>query len=99
MRPPTHRIRRQVWRVRASSPAEALALRQRLREELTQTLQPVFERVFDEIAPGSEVIRLPRLEIHARVASLDELIEALPDLLRRAVHDRLGEPSAPGEGR
>ena len=69
----SHRIRQLRWRVRTRSQKAAFALRARLRAELDQTLQPALTRVFDELAPGDEVVHLPRLEIHARVASVEEL--------------------------
>jgi len=92
MRTPPHRIRRQRWRVRARSQAEAFALRARLREELDRTIQEVLAQVFDELVPGDEVVHLPKLEIHARVASLDQLAEVLPDLVRREIRDRRRPP-------
>ena len=91
-----HRIRRLRFRVRARSKADAFTLRARFRAELDQTLQPALSRIFDELAPGNEVLHLPRLEIHARVTSLEELADVLPDLVRRELGDRLRTPAPSG---
>jgi hypothetical protein len=86
----THRIRRQRWLCSAGSPAEAFALRGSLREAQEAAVPASFERAFDAAVPGDEVVRLPRLELRIRLASVDDLAAALPELLARAVSEQLG---------
>ncbi|WP_437819913.1 contractile injection system tape measure protein [Sorangium sp. So ce1078] len=88
-RPAPHRIRRQRWRVRARSQAEAFEARRRLRDELHEQLLPAMARAFDALAPGDEVLHVPRLELRVRVPSASALSDALPELLRREVEERL----------
>ncbi|XXX81628.1 contractile injection system tape measure protein [Sorangium sp. So ce134] len=87
--PAPHRIRRQRFRVRARSQAEALEARRRLRDGLHEQLLPAMARAFDALAPGDEVLHVPRLELRVRVPSASALSDALPELLRREVHERL----------
>src|SRR5262249_27603998 len=58
------------------------AARARFRAEV-EDLLPAFNRAFDAWAPGEEVLRIPRLHLRLRVASLDELEGALLAALRR----------------
>ncbi|WP_437971298.1 contractile injection system tape measure protein [Sorangium sp. So ce260] len=99
-RPTPHRIRRQRWRVRARSQAEAFEARRRLRDELHEQLLPAMARAFDALAPGDEVLHVPRLELRVRVPSASALSDALPELLRREVEERLAAllEGQPGEG-
>ena len=85
-----HRIRSQRWRVTARSQAQAFALRHQLREGLHQTLLPVFERAFDELAAKDEVLHLSRLELHVRVRESDRWMEGLAERLYQNIHERLG---------
>src|SRR3954449_9626884 len=98
MTPATHRIRRQRWLCSAGSPAEAFTLRGRLREAQEAAVPAAFARAFDAALPGDEVVRLPRLELRIRVASVDDLT-TLPELLARALSVELGRllalPSPP----
>ncbi len=82
--------------MRVRSPAAAFAARKRLRDELDETLLPAFAKVFDELVPGTEVVHIPRLELHVRVASLDDLAAALPEVLRRELQATLR--ALPGRG-
>ncbi|HEX6368218.1 MAG TPA: contractile injection system tape measure protein [Longimicrobium sp.] len=79
-----HRIRRQVWRVRAPSQADAFALRGELRAAWEDTLLPALEQAFDQAAPDDRVIRIPRLELRLRLGSAGALAEELPRLIREA---------------
>src|SRR5947208_513285 len=90
MMPATHRIRRQRWLCSAGSPAEAFALRGRLREAQEAAVPAAFAQAFDAAVPGDEVVRLPRLELRIRVASVDDLTTTLPELLARALSEKLG---------
>lgn len=68
-----HRVRRLRWQARATSPAEAFALRSLLREQ-DDACQAALDRAFDGAAPANEVWRLPRLELKVRVAGLNSLL-------------------------
>src|SRR3954463_13405702 len=91
----THRIRRQRWLCGAGSPAAAFALRGLLREAQEVAVPAAFERAFDAAVRDDEVVRLPRLELRIRLASVDDVATALPELLARAVSDELGRLLAP----
>jgi hypothetical protein len=93
-----HRIRRQIWRVRAGSAEEAFALRGALREACNGVLLPAFERAFDEAIPDDRVVRLPRLELKLRVASLHELAEVLPAAIAEAVGREIATVAEVGAG-
>ncbi|WP_437682272.1 contractile injection system tape measure protein [Sorangium sp. So ce131] len=88
--PAPHRIRRQRWRMRARSQAEALEARRRLRDGLHAELQPALARAFDALSPGGEVLHVARLELRVCVPSVAALSDVLPELLQREVHERLG---------
>lgn len=91
-----HHVRRQSWQLRVGSAKEAFAARARFRAEV-EDLAPAFNRVFDAWAPGEEVLHIPRLELRLRVASLDDLEQALGDALRREAPPRPVVPApAPG---
>ncbi|HEX2211493.1 MAG TPA: contractile injection system tape measure protein [Longimicrobium sp.] len=79
-----HRIRRQVWRVRAPSSADAFALRGELRAAWEGALLPALEAAFDQAAPGDRVVRIPRLELRLRLGAANALAEELPRLVREA---------------
>ena len=95
MTPATHRIRRQRWLCSAGSTAEAFALRAHLREAQEVAVPAAFARAFDAAVPGDEVVRLPLLELHIRLASVDDLATALPELLACAVSEQLGRLLVP----
>ncbi|HYR09969.1 MAG TPA: contractile injection system tape measure protein [Longimicrobium sp.] len=79
-----HRIRRQVWRVRAPSQADAFALRGELRAAWEDSLLPALEAAFDQAAGDDRVVRIPRLELRLRLGSAGALAEELPRLIREA---------------
>jgi hypothetical protein len=84
-----HRIRSLRWGVRARSQPEAFAVRKWLRDELHGTLLPAVDRVFNEAAAKDEVLHLPKLEVHLEVATPEEIIDRLPELLHRRLAELL----------
>lgn len=64
-------------------------MRKRLRDALHEHLLPAVERAFDEISPGAEVLHVPRLELHVRIRSADEIPDVLPELIHREILERL----------
>jgi hypothetical protein len=80
--PTTHRIRTQRWMVKTATSDEAFAWRIFLREQGTEMLQPLFDQVFDEVADGSRIIRIPRLELQLRADSPEQLRAILPGLIK-----------------
>ncbi|HVY04703.1 MAG TPA: contractile injection system tape measure protein [Burkholderiales bacterium] len=73
----THRVRRMAWRVKAGAEPVAFAWRAALRNDLDHRLLPAMSRAFDRIAPGDEIVRIPRLDLRLTVSSLDELAAQL----------------------
>lgn len=68
----SHRVRRLRWQARASSPAQAFALRSLLREQ-GDSCQAALERAFDGADAPHEVWHLPRLALTIRAADLESL--------------------------
>lgn len=79
-----HRIRRQVWRIRAPSAADAFALRGEVRAAWEGALLPALEAAFDQAAPDDRVVRIPRLELRLRLDRAEDLAAELPRLIREA---------------
>ena len=77
----THRIRKQQWLVSAATANDAFALRKQIRERLEDTLEPIFNRAFDEACDNDTIIRIPRLEIKLKVKNDADLWENLPEAL------------------
>ena len=77
----THRIRKQQWLVSTTTANDAFTLRKQIRERLEDTLEPVFNRAFDEVSDNDQIIRLPKLEIKLKVKNDAELWENLPQAL------------------
>ena len=97
-----HRIRRLRYLVSTSSQTEAFAIRQNLRASWQDTLMPAFERAFDEIASRDRVIHIPKLELHLKVTSEQELMEVLPDLIQQQLKEQLQsifQQNFPGNGK
>lgn len=90
-----HRVRRQSWHLRVGSASAAFAARARFRAEV-EDLLPAFDDVFDAWAPGESVVRIPRLELKLRVASLDQLGHALTEALAEALRREAPPRQAPG---
>ena len=80
-----HRIRRQRWRVRASSAAAAFTLRQHLRDDWQSALLPAFEQLFDDEFPGTDVVHISKIELNLNVG-LEEKVGARWSAL---IHDQL----------
>jgi hypothetical protein len=94
-----HRVRKQSWHLRVDGAKAAFAARAKFRGEL-EALLPAFNAAFDAWAPGETMLRIPRLELKLRVASLDELAEALGDALRREMPPLTdGPPATPAADR
>lgn len=91
MTQPSHRIRRQRWLVRASSSTEAFAVRRRLREEWEAVLLPAFEAAFNVLAPGDDVVRIPKIELRLKVAPGEHFPQHLAELIRLQLGERLSE--------
>ncbi|HEX6912151.1 MAG TPA: contractile injection system tape measure protein [Longimicrobium sp.] len=79
-----HRVRRQVWRIRAPGADDAFALRQGVRAAWDDVLLPALEAAFDQAAPGEGVVRIPRLELRLRLETAADVRTELPRLLREA---------------
>ena len=95
-----HRIRRLRVRARARSREEAFALRSRLRDVVGEVVLPALEQMFDELAPGDEVVHVPELELHATVSRVEELASVLRELVRRELAGARAtgiEPRSTGE--
>jgi Contractile injection system tape measure protein len=84
-----HRIRRLRCLVSTRSQADAFAIRKSLHDRWQDTLMPVFESAFDEIARDDRIIHIPKLEIHLKVSSEQELLELLPELIQQQLNDQL----------
>ncbi|HYW09760.1 MAG TPA: contractile injection system tape measure protein [Longimicrobium sp.] len=100
--PAPHRIRRQLWRVRTTSPADAFALRRELRAAWETVLLPALEAAFDGAAGDDRVIRIPRLELRLRLEDPGALAVELPRLIHEAAVAQLalvkpGGPAQPWE--
>ena len=89
----THRIRHVEWRARAASPADAFALRTRLRQFVDTDLLPTLERAFDAVA-GHETIHVPRIEMSLRVAGVDAIAPALEASIREQAKEWARTPAA-----
>jgi len=89
-----HRIRRERWVVRTGSQEEAFEIR-RLLNDGWQDVSPVFEKAFDAINVGTNVVRIPKLEIHLTVDSVEQLATALPDLILERLRHELRSIEVP----
>jgi hypothetical protein len=98
---PPHRIRSQRWVVYTPHPANALALRKHLHDCWQESVQPVFEKVFDEAVGREQIIHIPKIELQLQVANVEELIELLPELIQQQLNKympaTLNGPSPSGE--
>ncbi|MES2990240.1 MAG: contractile injection system tape measure protein [Pseudomonadota bacterium] len=83
-----HRIRRLRWNARATSAADAFALRGLLRERGDE-IAAALERALGEVPVGGDVVRLGRLELRLEATSLDALSadfgRAIEDAARASV--------------
>jgi hypothetical protein len=85
----SHRIRRLRCLVSTNSQTEAFAIRKSLHDRWQDSLLPVFERAFDEIARGDRTIHIPKLELRLKITSEQELMEVLPDLIEEQLRAQL----------
>src|SRR3954467_13849276 len=100
-----HRIRRQRWNLRACSVAAAFDLRRRLRDDWQEVLLPAFESVFDQEAPGTDVVQIPRLELVLKIGPEETaggswsrlLQERLLRQLREIMRGRPNVPEKPAQ--
>ncbi len=84
-----HRIRKLRWMVSSGSLAEAFTLRQCLSGQWHGLLVSACEKVFDEIAGSDRTIHIPKLELHIKVNSEQELLDRLPELIQRQLQEQL----------
>ncbi len=88
-----HRIRSLRWQVGAETAATAFSWRALLREKGADLLLPVLEQGLDEAATLERVIHIPKVELHIRIDSEQELEKLLPgamlDQLRRQLRLQL----------
>lgn len=88
-----HRIRTLRWQVDAETTATAFSWRALLREKGAGLLLPVLEQVLDEAAALEQVVHIPKVELHIRVDSEQELEKLLPgamlDQLRRQLRRQM----------
>jgi len=96
-----HRIRSLCWQVETGSSAEAFVWRSLLHARGTDLLQPVLEQGLDAAVPEDEMVRIPRLRLHLRLNSPDELesvlLEAIPRQLREQLAGLRKEQASSGE--
>jgi len=89
----SHRIRSLRWQVGAETAATAFFWRALLREKGADLLLPVLEQGLDETATEERVIHIPKVELHIRIDSEQELEKLLPgamlDQLRRQLRLQL----------
>jgi hypothetical protein len=86
-----HRIRRQRWQVKAPSAAAAFAIRSQLRATLDTLMLPAFERAFDKLGVGDEVVRIPRLTLNLKIRAGEDFGNALAQALRAELDEVLHE--------
>ena len=75
--------------VSTESQVEAFAIRQSLRDRWQDTLLPAFESTFDEVAGSDRIIHIPKLELHIKVNSEQELLDLLPELIQQQLQEQL----------
>lgn len=84
-----HRIRRQHWRVATRSTEEGMTARRLLREHGADVFLPALESAFDELETGESVVHVPRMELHFKVASVEQFVEALPHMISIQAREQL----------
>ena len=84
-----HRIRKLHCLVSTGSQTEAFAIRQNLHDRWQDTLLPAFENAFDEITGSDRIIHIPKLELHIKVTSEQELLDVLPELIQQQLKEQL----------
>jgi hypothetical protein len=86
-----HRIRRQRWLIRAGTTADAFKIRRWLRYDGQDLLLPAFDRAFDHVGRGADVIRIPTLRVRFNIASEEKMTELLPELIYEQLLEQLRE--------
>lgn len=98
-----HRIRSLRWQVGAETAAKAFSWRALLRDKGTDLLLPVLEHGLDETATEERVVRIPKIELHLRLGSEQELETRLPeeilDQLRRQLRHILSYDATTAQAR
>ncbi|MES2208312.1 MAG: contractile injection system tape measure protein [Pseudomonadota bacterium] len=84
-----HRIRKQRWLINAPSQEAAFEVRQQLHLHLQEVVLPAFERAFDALAVGDDVVRVPRLTLHVKVPHQQGQGEAFTTLLVKSLSECL----------
>jgi hypothetical protein len=72
-----------------SSPQAAFRLRKSLRHQWNDSVLPTLERVFDSMVTGEDVIQIPKIDLHLKIASEEVLLESLPALVEHELADCL----------
>jgi hypothetical protein len=86
-----HRIHSQKWLIKASTAEDAFDIRKHLREQLDDTITPIFEKVFSEISPNGITVYINILELKVKVSSWQNLVAELPMLLEKQLLQKLTE--------
>lgn len=100
----THRIRRQYWSVKTDKAEHAFQLRKKLRDEWESLLLPVFEKAFNEIAGGDEILQIKKLSIRLTQEMIKNPSAELESTIYRQLMDQLSvyslhqwQPSEPAK--
>ncbi|WP_310601224.1 contractile injection system tape measure protein [Desulfobulbus sp.] len=78
-----HRIRTLRWMVAANTAEEAFAWRSFVHFRGTEQLIAAMAKQCDAAAADGEVIRIPRLRLHLRLNSAEDLADQLPEAIRQ----------------
>ena len=81
-----HRIRRLRWQARATTPADAFALRTLLRVRGDE-VHAAFDRALEGMTVGDEVLQLGRLELRLDAGSLAALADSFEEQVEAAAHE------------
>jgi len=89
MTPAPHRIRTQRWLARTRAPDDALALRQRLRDDWRDVLLPAFAAAFDEVVEDDQVVHIARLEVQIHLDTLEAATYRMTELIHQQLARQL----------
>ncbi|MBL1179245.1 contractile injection system tape measure protein, partial [Pantanalinema sp. GBBB05] len=84
-----HRIRRLQWQLSTPRLDQAFLLRQHFHDHWQDDFLPAIAAAFDQVDLGDRTLRLPKLELHLHVTSLEDLSDRLPDLIRQQLNVQL----------
>ena len=90
-----HRIRRQRLQLKATSQDDAFALRESVRQRVAPAVTHALERVFDELGPEGDVVRIDRLALDIRLTGDAEEVHALEDVVLRQVRTQVYDLLSP----